>query len=110
MPHSPSACSSVTPRALFLSAAGIRRPLTDLATTLMSLHHVANTMKSSLEVSLGASHQAAHIYAWVKARTGFEPSFRVVFYPAEYFRRMLGIFPIGDPTQYIPDDEVLLVT
>lgn len=49
--------------------------------------------------------QAIHIYAWVKARTGFEPSFRVVFYPAEYFRRMLGIFPIGDPTQYIPDDE-----
>ena len=42
----------------------------------------------------------------MKARTGFEPSFRVVFYPAEYFRRMLGIFPIGDPTQYIPDGEV----
>ena len=54
--------------------------------------------------------QAAHIYAWVKARTGFEPSFRVVFYPAEYFRRMLGIFPIGDPTQYIPDSEVLSIT
>ena len=53
--------------------------------------------------------QAAHIYAWVKARTGFEPSFRVVFYPAEYFRRMLGIFPIGDPTQYIPDDEARCV-
>jgi digalactosyldiacylglycerol synthase len=45
----------------------------------------------------------------VKARTGFEPSFRVVFYPAEYFRRMLGIFPIGDPTQYIPDDEARCV-
>ena len=29
-----------------------------------------------------------------------------MFYPAEYFRRMLGIFPIGDPTQYIPDGEV----
>lgn len=50
--------------------------------------------------------QVVHIYAWVRARTGFEPSFRVVFYPAEYFRRMLGIFPIGDPTKYIPDDEV----
>ena len=48
----------------------------------------------------------AHIYEWVRARTGFEPSFRVVFYPAEYFRRMLGIFPIGDPTKYIPDAEV----
>lgn len=63
-------------------------------------------MYRTLDVS--ALLQAKHIYAWVKSRTGFEPSFRLVFYPAEYFQRMLGIFPIGDPTKYIADDEVRL--
>ena len=48
------------------------------------------------------------MFKWVKDRTGTEASFRVVFYPAEYNKRMLGIFPIGDPIPYIPEQEVRL--
>jgi len=50
--------------------------------------------------------QVAHMFQWVKARAGFEASFRVIFYPAEYNKRMLGIFPIGDPIPYVLEAEV----
>ena len=46
------------------------------------------------------------MFKWVKDRAGFEASFRVIFYPAEYNKRMLGIFPIGDPIPYVPQTEV----
>jgi len=49
--------------------------------------------------------QVKHMYQWVKDRAGFEPSFRVIFYAAEYNRRMLGIFPWGDPIAYVPEAE-----
>jgi hypothetical protein len=42
----------------------------------------------------------------VKDRAGCEASFRVIFYPAEYNKRMLGVFPIGDPIPYVPETEV----
>lgn len=50
--------------------------------------------------------QVKHMFKWVKDRAGFEASFRVIFYPAEYNKRMLGIFPIGDPISYVPEAEV----
>ena len=50
--------------------------------------------------------QVKHIFQWVKDRAGFEASFRVIFYPAEYNKRMLGVFPIGDPIPYVPEEEV----
>jgi digalactosyldiacylglycerol synthase len=49
--------------------------------------------------------QVKHIFQWVKDRAGFEASFRVIFYPAEYNKRMLGVFPIGDPILYVPEEE-----
>lgn len=53
-----------------------------------------------------ACAQVKHIFQWVKDRAGFEASFRVIFYPAEYNKRMLGVFPIGDPIPYVPEEEV----
>lgn len=50
--------------------------------------------------------QVVAMFQWVKDRAGFEPSFRVICYAAEYNRRMLGIFPWGDPISYIPLAEV----
>lgn len=49
--------------------------------------------------------QVEAMFQWVRDRGGFEPSFRVIFYAAEYNRRMLGIFPWGDPIAYIPEAE-----
>ena len=43
---------------------------------------------------------------WVEKRVGFRPSFQVIFYMGRYDRRLLGIFPVGDITSYIPSDEV----
>lgn len=54
--------------------------------------------------------QVKHVFKWCKDRAGFEPSFRVIFYPAEYNKRMLGIFPIGDPIPYVPEEEVQAVS
>lgn len=34
-----------------------------------------------------------------------DPRAQVVFYAARYDQRLLGIFPVGDPTQYIADAE-----
>lgn len=45
------------------------------------------------------------IRAWVQKRAGFWPSFKVAFYAARYDQRLLGIFPVGDLTKYIPDAE-----
>jgi hypothetical protein len=61
---------------------------------------------SAASAPAAASMQVQHIFQWVKDRAGFEASFRVIFYPAEYNKRMLGVFPIGDPIPYVPEEEV----
>ncbi len=53
------------------------------------------------------SQQEECIREWVQKRVGFCPTFQVIFYMGRYDRRLLGIFPVGDLTSYIPNDEVL---
>ncbi len=50
--------------------------------------------------------QEAFVRDWVHRRTGFESSFRIKFYPARYAAEKCSILPVGDPTQYVSDDEV----
>ncbi|KAK9788295.1 hypothetical protein WJX73_003516 [Symbiochloris irregularis] len=49
--------------------------------------------------------QEQHIRSWVQKRAGFWPTFKVVFYAARYDQHLLGIFPVGDCTDYIPQAE-----
>lgn len=48
------------------------------------------------------SEQEECIRDWVHRRVGFRPTFGVIFYMGRYDRRLLGIFPVGDVTSYVP--------
>ena len=48
------------------------------------------------------SEQEECIRDWVHHRVGFRPTFGVIFYMGRYDRRLLGIFPVGDVTSYVP--------
>jgi hypothetical protein len=50
--------------------------------------------------------QEAWVREWVRKRTGFEPDFKITFYCARYDNAFKSIFPVGDVTNYIPEDEV----
>ena len=50
--------------------------------------------------------QTEFIKDWIRKRTGFEAQFKIRYYPGRYDTSLLGIFPIGDPTVYIPVEEV----
>ena len=50
--------------------------------------------------------QTECIRDWVFKRTGFEAQFKIRYYPGRYDTRLLGIFPVGDLTVYIPVEEV----
>lgn len=52
--------------------------------------------------------QTECIKDWVRKRTGFEAQFKIQYYPGRYDTSLLGIFPIGDLTVYIPIEEVRL--
>eukprot|EP00884_Botryococcus_braunii_P010407 jgi/Botrbrau1/19368/Bobra.0338s0003.1 len=47
--------------------------------------------------------QEAHIRLWLQQRTGVFPTFPIAFYPGRYDRTMLGIFPVGDLTAFVPE-------
>ncbi|CAL8470017.1 g9559 [Coccomyxa elongata] len=49
--------------------------------------------------------QADWVRAWVEKRTSFPCKFDIKFYPGIYDASFLSIFPVGDPTYYIPDEE-----
>ena len=50
--------------------------------------------------------QTECIQDWIRKRTGFEAQFKIRYYPGRYDTRLLGIFPVGDLTVYIPVEEV----
>ena len=52
--------------------------------------------------------QTECIKDWIRKRTGFEANFKIQYYPGRYDTSLLGIFPIGDLTVYIPVEEVRL--
>ncbi|KAL3142245.1 hypothetical protein ABBQ38_002589 [Trebouxia sp. C0009 RCD-2024] len=49
--------------------------------------------------------QTECIKEWLRKRTGFEAQFKIRYYPGRYDTRLLGIFPVGDLTVYIPAEE-----
>ena len=55
------------------------------------------------------SEQEECIRQWVHHRVGFRPTFKVVFYMGRYDRRLLGIFPVGDVTSYVPAHQARLL-
>lgn len=55
------------------------------------------------------NEQEECIRDWVHRRVGFRPTFGVIFYMGRYDRRLLGIFPVGDVTSYIPAHQARLL-
>lgn len=49
--------------------------------------------------------QTECIKDWLRQRTGFEPQCQINYYPGRYDTRLLGIFPVGDLTVYIPAEQ-----
>lgn len=50
--------------------------------------------------------QENYVRAWARKRTGLPCDFKVAFYPGRYAAEKCSILPVGDPTSYIPDNEV----
>lgn len=50
--------------------------------------------------------QEKWIREWVQKRMGSSPAFKITFYCGRYDNAFKSIFPVGDLTNYIPDDEV----
>ena len=50
--------------------------------------------------------QEAHVREWVENRTHFPSDFQIVFYQGRYDPAFCSIFPVGDLTHCVPDDEV----
>ena len=49
--------------------------------------------------------QKAHIRDWLAGRVDFDPSFDIHFYPGRYAIDKGSIVPVGDVTQYVPEEE-----
>eukprot|EP00252_Welwitschia_mirabilis_P021173 TRINITY_DN534_c0_g3_i1.p1 TRINITY_DN534_c0_g3~~TRINITY_DN534_c0_g3_i1.p1 ORF type:complete len:783 (+),score=132.53 TRINITY_DN534_c0_g3_i1:389-2737(+) len=49
--------------------------------------------------------QETYIRNWLEARVGFEPKFRLAFYPGKFSKERRSIIAVGDTTQFIPDRE-----
>ena len=52
--------------------------------------------------------QEEYVRAWARKRTGLPCNFKIAFYPGRYAAEKCSILPVGDPTSYIPDNEVRL--
>ena len=52
------------------------------------------------------AQQEAYVRSWARQRTGLPCNFKVAFYPGRYAAEKCSILPVGDPTTYIPDNEV----
>ncbi len=50
--------------------------------------------------------QERWIREWLQKRMGSSPEFKITFYCGRYDNAFKSIFPVGDLTNYIPDDEV----
>jgi digalactosyldiacylglycerol synthase len=50
--------------------------------------------------------QEEYVREWARNRTGVDANFKVTFYPGRYAAEKGSILPVGDLTQYIPDEEV----
>ena len=52
--------------------------------------------------------QEEYVREWARKRTGLPCDFKIKFYPGRYAVEKCSILPVGDPTSYIPDNEVAL--
>ena len=50
--------------------------------------------------------QEEYVREWARKRTGLPCDFQIKFYPGRYAVEKCSILPVGDPTSYIPDNEV----
>ena len=51
--------------------------------------------------------QVKYIREWVEQRTEHPSNFKITFYAGRYDPAFKSIFPVGDLTSYVPDDEVM---
>ncbi|KAK1376983.1 Digalactosyldiacylglycerol synthase [Heracleum sosnowskyi] len=51
------------------------------------------------------SEQENFVRQWLDERIGFKSTFRILFYPGKFSRKMRSIFGVGDITEIIPDEE-----
>lgn len=56
------------------------------------------------------AQQTECIKQWLRKRTGFDAQCQIQYYPGRYDTRLLGIFPVGDLTVYIPSEKVCQAT
>lgn len=50
--------------------------------------------------------QEAHVRRWIGQRTQHASNFKITFYAGRYDPAFMSIFPVGDLTSYVPDEEV----
>uniref|UniRef100_A0A0D9VR75 Digalactosyldiacylglycerol synthase 2, chloroplastic n=1 Tax=Leersia perrieri TaxID=77586 RepID=A0A0D9VR75_9ORYZ len=46
----------------------------------------------------------AYVRHWIEERISFRPSFSIKFYPAKFSTELRSILPVGDITEFIPDE------
>ena len=49
--------------------------------------------------------QKAYIRSWLTGRVDFQPTFNIHFYPGRYAIDKGSIVPVGDVTEYVPEEE-----
>ncbi|TVU14610.1 hypothetical protein EJB05_38086 [Eragrostis curvula] len=49
--------------------------------------------------------QETYIRNWLQERIGFEPDFKISFYPGKFSKERRSIIPAGDTSQFIPSKE-----
>ena len=54
--------------------------------------------------------QEEYVREWARKRTGLPCDFQIKFYPGRYAVEKCSILPVGDPTSYIPDKEVHILS
>ncbi|XP_026402571.1 digalactosyldiacylglycerol synthase 2, chloroplastic-like [Papaver somniferum] len=51
------------------------------------------------------SEQEAYVRRWLEERTGFLSGFNITFYPGKFDKEKGSIWPVGDITEIIPDEQ-----